>query len=74
MLTKFKPPNKTTLEMLDKYWNGDLIDNLCKNYNIEKHRLKRRNYEWKKRISEMRNQGVLDSVIKIVLGFDYLPK
>ena len=30
--------------------------------------------EEKKRISEMRNQGVLDSVIKIVLGFDYLPK
>lgn len=73
MLAKFKSPNKATLEMLDKYWNGEPILNLCKNYKIEKHILKRRSYEWKKRITGMRNQGVLDSVIKIVLGFDCLP-
>lgn len=83
-MSKIKAPQKDvsngTLLLLCKLWNGADIDELLLNFNstqtksISKSYLIRRNKIWTERVNVMRNQGISDSVIKVVLDVEVLPK
>lgn len=83
-MSKIKAPQKDvsngTLLLLCKLWNSADINELLVNFNstqtksISKSYLTRRNKIWTVKVNVMRNQGISDSVIKVVLDVEILPK
>jgi hypothetical protein len=78
-LSELKPPKKDlsngTLEILYQLWDGKHINDISFPNKDPKAKLKikRRNKIWSDKISDLRNLGISDSVIKVALDLKYLP-
>lgn len=72
-LMKYKVPSEKAIQRLNHLWSGNSITQYALKLGIRIDTLKEFRSEWSKKVNKMRNDGVDDRVIRLVLGLKKLP-